>query len=211
MNTQALDEIIARMIPILPGDCKRSKAKKEWMRQEARERLIAWALSAGAIYYRLRIDPQHLAMIGDDGKPEAVIDEEYIKKLTQWPTKEQIELLYGKGTPATITVPDLPPKEEDIDMDGLDLCPAMHLPKINPHQPQTGGTIYGPLPAEGGTDNPDREEEIIPADRFKKGILQGPFIMNNHDPNSRLVLLSIHQISQLFKNNPISDDPGTTT
>jgi len=135
MNTQALDEIIARMIPILPGDCKRSKAKKEWMRQEARERLIAWALAAGAIYYRLRIDPQ----------------------------------------------------------------------------PQTGGTVSGPILAVVGADGPDREEEIIPADKFKSGILQYPLIMNDHNPNSGLVLLSIHQISQLFKNNPISDDPGATT
>lgn len=135
MNTQALDEIIARMIPILPGDCKRSKSKKEWMRQEARERLIAWALAAGAIYYRLRIDPQ----------------------------------------------------------------------------PQTGGTVSGPILAVVGTDNPDRKEEIVPVDKFKKGILQGPFIMNDHRPDDRLVLLSIDQIAQMFNSNTINDDPGTTT
>jgi hypothetical protein len=43
MDLQELDEIIAKLCPTLPGDCKRSKQKKEWMRQQARERLIKWA------------------------------------------------------------------------------------------------------------------------------------------------------------------------
>lgn len=120
MNTQALDEIIARMIPILPGDCKRSKAKKEWMRQGARERLIAWALAAGAIYYRLRIDPQ----------------------------------------------------------------------------PQTGGTVSGPILAVVGTGIPDRNEEIIDADGYR-------------EPNS----IEKKQIPKWLKDNVngYQDDPGTTT
>lgn len=43
MNARSLDDIIAKAIPMLPGDCKRSKSKKEWMREEAKKRIIQWA------------------------------------------------------------------------------------------------------------------------------------------------------------------------
>lgn len=43
MDTRSLDDIIAKAIPMLPGDCKRSKSKKEWMREEAKKRIIQWA------------------------------------------------------------------------------------------------------------------------------------------------------------------------
>ena len=89
-----IDEIIEKAIPFAPSDCKRIRAKKEWLRQETKTRLEEYMQSviAGVKLSMIQYNPipphpsggvvfgPQIALVGDDpGRKEYFIPEKVIQ------------------------------------------------------------------------------------------------------------------------------------